>query len=231
MSSRAEPLQETPRRERAINAPWTVTALILVLVGAHGLRVLAGVEPEVFAITSTDMASGRFFGLISYQFVHGGWAHVMMNAAFVLAFGAPVARLLGGGLRGAAAFFCFFLLCGVVAAVVYDGWASSLAWMRGGRVGWILVGASGAASGLMGAAARIIQGRGRLGPMFGRTVSGMTIGWIVVNVVLGTTGLTPGAAGAQVAWEAHIFGYVCGLIMIGLFSRLAGVKTDHANAL
>jgi membrane associated rhomboid family serine protease len=60
--------------------------------------------------------------------------------------------------------------------------------------------------------------------MTGRTVVGMTIGWILVNAVLGLTGLTPGTAGAPVAWEAHIFGYLAGLLTIGLFGRLAG---DH----
>ena len=41
----------------------------------------------------------------------------------------------------------------------------------------------------------------------------MTIAWIVVNVVLGLTGLTPGTAGAPVAWQAHIFGYFAGLVL------------------
>jgi membrane associated rhomboid family serine protease len=93
------------------------------------------------------------------------------------------------------------------------------------------VGASGAASGLMGAAVRLIEGKGRLGPPFGRTVVGMSLSWIAVNLVLGVSGLTPGAGGAPVAWEAHIFGYFCGLFVIGPFGQLAGLKRDHAIAL
>ncbi len=231
MSTPVETLGEAPKREPAINVPWTVAALIIALIGAHGLRVVSGGAPETFALTSTDLVSDRFAGLVTYQFVHGGWTHVLMNAAFILAFGAPVARYLGGGWRGATAFFCFFLVCGAVAAAVYGGYADLTAGLWGQRGGWVLLGASGSASGLMGAAARLLEGRGRPGSMFGRTVSTMTLSWIAVNVLLGATGLTPGAAGAPVAWEAHIFGYFCGLFLIGPFGRVAGLKNDHAIAL
>jgi membrane associated rhomboid family serine protease len=217
--------------EPAINAPWTVAALIGVLVGAHALRLIMGVDAERFALMSSDLPSGRFGGLLTYQFVHGGWPHVLMNSAFVLAFGAPVARFLGGGARGGFAFVGFFLSCGVVAALAYAVSADILA-LGGAAAGpWALVGASGAASGLMGAAVRLIEGRGRLGPLTGRTVIGMSLSWIAVNLVLGVSGLTPGTGGAPVAWQAHIFGYFCGLFIIRAFSHLAGVKRDHAIAL
>ena len=55
------------------------------------------------------------------MFVHANWAHVGMNAAFCLAFGAPPARSLGAGWRGALTFFAFFLTCGVIAALGYAG--------------------------------------------------------------------------------------------------------------
>jgi membrane associated rhomboid family serine protease len=222
--------RDAPAREPAINLPWPVGALILVLVGAHAARVLTGGDIERFALTSIDMQAGRYTGLITHQFVHGGWIHVLMNAAFVLAFGAPVARYLGGGLRGGAAFIGFFLVCGVIAALAYAGVADLIAANSHVRRPWALVGASGAASGLMGAAVRLMEGRGRLGPIFGRLVGAMTLSWILVNVVLGVSGLTPGANGVPVAWEAHIFGYCCGLLAISPFAWVAGVKDDHANA-
>ena len=212
-----------PAREPAFNAPWTVMALIGVLIAAHAARVLAGVGVERFALTGEDLRAGRWTALISYLFVHAGWAHVAMNAAFTLAVGAPVARYLGTGGRGAAAFFAFFLFCGAVAALAYAGLLGAEALSGGAARPWALVGASGAASGLLGAAARLIEGRGRLGPIGGRTVVGMTLAWIAVNAVLGLSGLTPGAAGLPVAWEAHVFGYAAGLIAIGPVARLAGV--------
>jgi membrane associated rhomboid family serine protease len=222
---------ETPARQPVFNAPPTVTALVAALIAAHALRVLGGGSADRFALTSADLAQRRLGGLLTYQFVHASWAHVLVNSAFVLAFGSPVARYLGRGPRGAAVFFTFFLFCGVVAAAAYAGMVDALQAAVGqGRAAWALVGASGAASGLMGAAARLIQGHGRPGSLVGRTVIGMTFGWIAVNVVLGVSGLTPGTAGAPVAWQAHIFGYFCGLLFIGPAGRLAGVGDDHANA-
>src|SRR5665213_561326 len=120
--------------------------------------------------------------------------------------------------RGAASFVAFFLVCGVIAALAYAG----LLGLTDPGGGWALVGASGAASGLFGAAARLIEGRGRLGSIVGRTVVGMSLAWVAVNAVLGLSGLTPGAAGLPVAWEAHIFGYFAGLILIGPVARAAG---------
>jgi len=208
-----------PAREPAFNAPWPVLALVAILIATHAARLAAGVGVERFALTAADLPAGRWAGLISYLFVHASWAHVLINAAFTLAFGAPVARYLGGRARGAVAFFAFFVLCGVIAALAYAG---LLGVIGGADRPWALLGASGAASGLFGAAARLIEGRGRLGPIGGRTVVGMTLAWIAVNAVLGLSGLTPGAAGLPVAWEAHIFGYFAGLILIGPMARMAG---------
>jgi membrane associated rhomboid family serine protease len=50
----------------------------------------------------------------------------------------------------------------------------------------------------------------------------MSIGWIVVNLLLAVVGFAPGLGDAGVAWEAHIFGYLAGLLLIGVFGRLAG---------
>lgn len=205
----------------AIRAPWPVVVLIAMLIGAHAARLWLGVEPERFALVAGDLNAGHLSPLISHLFVHAGWAHVLMNSVFILAFGAPVARFLGVGALGALVFAAFFLICGVVAGSGFAAMAAELANLGWASPDWALVGASGAASGLMGAAARLIEGRGRLGPIGGRTVVGMSVSWILVNVLLGATGLTPGTAGAPVAWQAHIIGYFAGLLLIAPFSRLA----------
>ncbi len=200
--------------EPAFNAPWPVLALVAALIGTHVARTALGIPIDPFAFTSQDLAAQRWAGLITYQFTHANWLHVLTNATVTLAFGTPVARLMGRSARGAGVFLLFFLACGVAAALGYAPLA--------GAPEWALVGCSGAASGLMGAAARIIEGRGRVGSLFGRTVLGMTMGWAIVNVVFGISGLTPGAAGMPVAWQAHIVGFLAGLLLIGPFARLAG---------
>jgi membrane associated rhomboid family serine protease len=50
--------------------------------------------------------------------------------------------------------------------------------------------------------------------------------WTIANWVLGAFGLTPGAGGMQVAWQAHIVGYAAGVLLIGPFARLAGARSD-----
>jgi membrane associated rhomboid family serine protease len=80
----------------------------------------------------------------------------------------------------------------------------------------------------MGAAARLIEGRGRIGPLGGRVVVGMTLAWIIVNAVLGLSGLTPGVGDAPVAWQAHIIGFVAGLLLITPAAWIAkGSRANH----
>ena len=195
-----------------------MASLVGLLIATHALRLATGVDVDRFAFRPPTSRPGVGRPLVTYQFVHASWAHVLMNAASGLAFGVlPLARLLGERWRGAALFYAFFLACGAISALAY--------WLISPKGAWDLVGASGAASGLMGAAARLIEGRGRLGSPFGRTVIVWTIAWIAINAVLGLSGLTPGAAGVPVAWQAHIFGYFAGLVLVSPAAWLAG--TDH----
>ena len=52
-------------------------------------------------------------------------------------------------------------------------------------------------------------------------VISMSIGWIAVNLLLALAGFAPGLGNAGVAWEAHIFGYIAGLVLIGPFGWAA----------
>ena len=212
--------------EPFIKVTWPVISLIATLIAAHAARTWLRVDPENLALTANDLAGGRWSGLVTHLFIHANWAHVLMNSVFILAFGAPVAKFLRPTALGGLMFWLFFLACGIVAGGGFAALAIALSKVGLASPDWALVGASGAASGLMGAAARLIEGRGRPGPLGGRTVVGMSLAWILVNVILGVTGLTPGTAGAPVAWEAHIIGFFAGLLLIPAFSRLAGVHAE-----
>lgn len=213
--------QRRPERERLFNAPWTIVALPALLIGLYAVQsfVLSDSQVEHWSLTWAALAAGRWQTLVTALFLHASWAHVLMNSVTILAFGPPAARLLGSDARGAGAFYAFYLTCGVLAGLGF------LAVDPGNAIG--VVGASGAVSGLLGAASRIIEGHGRIGPIFGRTVLGMALAWTIANVTLGVTGWTPGAAGLQVAWQAHLAGYLAGVLLIGVFARLAGA-TDAA---
>ena len=223
-------MKANAQREPAFNIPWPVAVLAVGLIGAHAARLLLGISVDAFALTRSDLKMGVVGPLFTYMLVHGSWTHVLLNTVFSIAFGAPVSRWLGGGPRGGLAFFVFFIACGVVAGLGYGGLFDLTVRFGRAPADWAMVGASGAASGLMGAASRLVEGRGRLGSMVGSRVVGMGAAWILANAVLGLSGLTPGTGGAPVAWEAHIIGFFAGVLLIGLAGRLADTRPGHSIA-
>jgi membrane associated rhomboid family serine protease len=204
----------TPEREPAINAPWPVLVIIGIIVAVYGLQLALGPDAVVegYGFRPALLWRGEFVGLVTAIFLHGGWAHLAANAAFILAFGTPVARRMGTDGLGAAAFFAFFLVCGVIGnlgfAVVNSTDQASL------------IGASGAAAGLMGAASRLIAPPPLLAPFRSRIVISMAVAWLVINLIVAVVGWAPGSGGAPVAWQAHLAGYAAGVLLIAPALRL-----------
>ena len=85
-----------------------------------------------------------------------------------------------------------------------------------------VIGASGAVSGLMGAAARVMDTPGRVGPILGPRVISLGLGWLIVNLVMAVTGTLLSMGAGEIAWEAHLVGFVAGAILIGPFAAWAG---------
>lgn len=79
----------------------------------------------------------NFYSLITYQFLHGGWDHLIGNMLFLFLLGFTVEKALGPG-----RYLLAYLLCGVVAGLTHVAfnWGEAVP----------LVGASGSVSGLMG---------------------------------------------------------------------------------
>ncbi|QSP95342.1 rhomboid family intramembrane serine protease [Marinobacter salinisoli] len=75
--------------------------------------------------------------LITHQFLHGGWGHLLGNLLFLFLLGFTVEKALGAG-----RYLLAYLFCGVLAGLAFAAfdWNSAVP----------LVGASGAISGLMG---------------------------------------------------------------------------------
>ena len=206
-------------RQPVFNAPWPPLMLAGAIFLSFGVQEMLGGEPikQYYAFSAGTLAQGRFETLFTSLFLHGGWAHAATNGAFALAFGTPVSRFLGENLRGVTVFALFYLACGVI---------SCLGFIMVNHSGAGLIGASGAVSGLMGAAARLIAGRGVPGPYLSSPVIGMTLAWIGVNLLFAVVGFVPGLGEGVMAWEAHLVGYAAGLFLIGPFGRLAGWRRD-----
>jgi len=207
------------RPEPMFNAPWpAVLAAASILLSNLALGWASDETIYALAMEPVRVWSGALAGLVTSLFVHGGWIHALMNAAFALAFGAPVARLLGVGARGGVLFALFYIVCGVLAGLGYAAihpQSTSL-----------VVGASGAVAGLMGGAARLLDRPGHLSGLFAPRALSLALGWLVINLVMAAFGGFPGLTGA-VAWEAHLFGFAAGALLISPVAGLARRSETH----
>jgi len=86
-----------------------------------------------------------YYSILSYMFLHGGFLHIIGNMLFLNAFAPNIEDVMGHS-----RFLIFYVLCGIVAVIVYiiPNYNSAIP----------LVGASGAIAGVMGAHLRILPG-------------------------------------------------------------------------
>ena len=163
--------------------------------------------------------------LVTSMFLHGSWMHLLGNMWFLWLFGNNIEDSMGR-LR----FILFYLICGLAAAGL------QIAITPGSPVP--MVGASGAISGVMGAylvlypLVRVYV----LLPLFVFITSvalpawTMLIYWIVLQLLSGVTVLGRAReAGGEVAFWAHVGGFVAGLVLIKLFARRDYVAAHQAR--
>jgi membrane associated rhomboid family serine protease len=163
---------------------------------------------------------------LTYALLHGSWGHVLLNGVWLAAFGTPVARRCGG---------TRFLLLGALSAVA-------------GAAAHVLVhpfsiapmiGASAAVSGWMAASARFVFPRERghgisfggiseaherprqsLLELVGNRGAVMFLAvWFVTNLLFGLAAAPLGISDASIAWEAHIGGFLVGLLLFPVLDR------------
>lgn len=211
MEPQPERFAGPPPRERIFNAPLLAVLLAASMPALYFLQERSSDYWIGLAFTPSDLGQGRYGGLLTSMLVHAGWAHALMNAVGALTFGAPVARLFRGSV-GVAVFLSLYICAGIFAtlgyALVHPASTDPL------------VGASGAVFGLIGAATRLLGGRGRVLPLTSRGGITTSIAWMAVNAVVGLIGFAPGVEGARIAWEAHAFGFLFGILAIGPLARL-----------
>jgi len=146
---------------------------------------------------------------VGHLFLHADWMHVIVNMAFLLAFGSAVGRRMG-----ALQFVILYLLCGIFACFFWD-------FLNPGSQA-VLLGASGAVSGMVGAAARVSiwppRHAGSALPFWQTsTIISFVVIWLVLNVVFGVFPIFITGDYAGIAWEAHLGGFIAGFLLIGAF--------------
>ena len=159
-----------------------------------------------------------YWSPITHGLLHGDWTHLFVNLIWLVAFGSAVAR------RFATPRFIAFLIIatasGALAHVIFHPDGNSP-----------LIGASGAISACMGAAIRFafgpagVGGRGMNQPalslvqsLSNRTIVVFLFIWFLLNWLFGT-GILPLGIDAQIAWEAHMGGFLFGWLGFSLFDR------------
>ncbi len=224
-------------REPIFNVPAAVIVALALLVVVHvALGRFTDVDDE-HLIWVLAFVPARYVGFanqipggplaswtsfVTHQLVHGDITHLAINCAWLLVFGSPVARRIGGG-----RFFVFALVCGIAGALLFM-------LMRWGEA-VPMVGASGAISGLMGAGFRLLlpaidNGEfhemresprsvrlATLGECFrSRRLMLAVVAFVIVNFVIAFAApVVTDAAG--IAWEAHLGGFAAGLLLLGAF--------------
>ncbi len=203
-----------PASPPALNLTRATGWLLGLNVAVHLLRLAMPHELEQGLVLHAAFAPSRFmmpgFGFyppaeaeawltpFSSAFLHGDFMHLLINMGFLLAFGTAVERRLG--LRR---FLAFYLATGALALV-----GSSIAfWMTESAV--LVIGASGAVSGLFGAAAHFIFTERRRGLT-------MILVFLGVNLAFGLSGIASFGGIRAIAWEAHVAGLIAGYLLFPL---------------
>ncbi|MGH6849530.1 MAG: rhomboid family intramembrane serine protease [Methylocella sp.] len=166
---------------------------------------------------------------LTYAFLHGGWLHVGINSLWFAAFGSAVARRFG-----APRFLLFCAIAAVAGAAMH--YVTHMTDLQP------VVGASAAVSGVMAAAVRFVfQPGAPLGEslgfaepadegmayrqaalplreiLFNRGAISFLFFWFLTNLLFGAIPVPLGITDATVAWEAHIGGFLVGLLAFRWF--------------
>lgn len=224
--------------EPMFNVPRAVVVASAVMIAIQIVRGLLPDEIDITVLLTLAFIPARYSGaaaelpggyvtavtsFVTYMVVHGGWMHLLVNVLWMLAFGSAVARRIGS--RG---FYEFSILCGIAGVLTH------LAFHWGEMAP--VVGASAAISGQMAGALRFIffakRRPGEMSPDFVHTplaslgttlrdprIIGFTLFWVALNAYFGLTSVWTGGVEGDIAWEAHIGGFICGLLIFGLFDR------------
>ncbi|MDE2377550.1 MAG: rhomboid family intramembrane serine protease [Bradyrhizobium sp.] len=243
---------EVPR-EPVLMLPPALTAYIVLLAAIH-LRVLLPPELENWTIDVFGFipkrydssllnlqipggAGAKVWSFVTYSLLHANLTHLGFNVLWLLPFGSALARRFG-----AVRFYVFLAVTAAAGALAHL--------LTHEHAVAPMIGASASVSGTMAAAIRFAFVHGSF-LSFKRTdaetaarvpalplsralrdgrVLGFLAVWFGVNIVFGIGSIAIGTEGATVAWQAHIGGFVAGLLLFSLFDPVPHARSDAAGA-
>jgi membrane associated rhomboid family serine protease len=222
--------------EPILNVPRGVSGAAALMAAVQLIRGLLPDEVDLTLLLALAFIPARYSGaaaelpggyltcvtsFFTYMVVHAGWLHLVVNVLWMLAFGSAVARRVGDR-----KFVVFSVMCGIAGAVTH------LVCHFGEMAP--VVGASAAISGQMAGALRFVftaqPSPARRAPDFlsaplmplGETVRDPRILlflalWVAINAYFGLSAVRIAGQEGGIAWEAHIGGFLFGLLTFGFF--------------
>ena len=241
-------------REPILNIPGGMTAMLAIMIVIFGVRALLPLNTDqeiiwmfgfVPARYDASVLAGAFPGgfgaeiwtFLTYAFLHADISHIVFNMLWMLPFGSAVARRFG-----APRFFLFFAVTAIAGAfahlVTHQHQVAPM------------IGASAAVSGLMAAAIRFAFQQGsflsfRRGDADAASrVPALSLArslrnsrvlvflavWFGLNIITGLGAIAIGASAQSIAWQAHIGGFLAGLLLFSLFDPVPRALLQDNNA-
>ncbi len=232
-------------RQPVFNLPPVIVGCLAVLIGIHVGRLalltpqanfdlilrfafipFRVLEPETIGTALPGGPAAAWWSFVTYSLFHADWAHLIFNGLWLAAFGAPLAWRFGTG-----RFLGFSLVGAICAALLFLAFnPDELTPM---------IGASGAISAHMAGASRFVFFAG--GPMLGssgpaaylrpapplltaltdRRVMVFLAVWFGLNLLFGLFAGNGALTSGAIAWEAHIGGFLAGLVAFRTFDPIA----------
>ncbi len=202
-------------RQPAYHEPRVSFTIALLIVNAvvfivqlaasnspHGTEI----EHNYFALSLDGLKHGFVWQLLTFQFMHAGWMHIIFNSLAIYFFGRPVEIVLGRR-----HFLTLYLLSGVIGGLVQ----MLFAWLIPQYFDGAVVGASAGASGLVAAFA-ILHWTERFTLLIYFIPVTMT-GKILLAVSIGLAFLGILTPNSGIANAAHLGGILTGGFYVRLF--------------
>ncbi len=204
--------------------PLVLGLILAALLIAHVTRVAAPAAAQNWAFFTFSVIPQRYergaqdafdglldawLPLVGHAFLHGSWVHLGLNSLFLLQGGVPVARGLGAGAAGGLRFAALFAGTAIAGGLLYIA-------LNAGSAN-PAVGASGAVCGVFGAYFIGARGHWRDSLADRQVRAGIAV-FLAVNV--GLAALARVAGVFPIAWEAHLGGFLAGLVLYPLLRSI-----------
>ncbi len=205
--------QAPDKRQPIFNAPPATLGTCGALILCQVLYWLAAPSWQIAALAAIAYQPTAFLAqfdgtgigptlldslpLVGHAFLHADFMHLLLNAGFLLAFGSAVERCLGPR---------WFLVIFLAAAA---GGALTETLFDAGPI--LMIGASGAVYGMMGAVIPFLFRPG-IAARRRRMIEFVAV-IMALNLLVGAVGLGDFLAGAEIAWRAHIGGFATGIAL------------------